>query len=289
MNRLRRQIIENLAKKLPEEYREKIDRLEIPEMSDSGYDEFGFNKEYFKGMCALGMFFYKYWFRVEVHGLENVPGQGPALIVPNHSGQIPLDGLCIMMANLFEKAPPRLCRAMIEKVFPKMPFVSTLMPRVGQMTGLTENAERVLDSGQIMLVFPEGVKGSGKTWDKRYQLQRFTLGFMELSIKYKAPIIPCAVIGGEEQTPAFVDYKPIANALGLPYFPITPTFPWLGPLGLFPYPSKYHLYFGAPMDFSGREEDLSDPDLIRVHVEAVKDRIREMIKIGLDERPFPGL
>ena len=163
------------------------------------------------------------------------------------------------------------------------------MPRVGQMTGLTENAERVLDSGQIMLVFPEGVKGSGKTWDKRYQLQRFTLGFMELSIKYKAPIVPCAVIGGEEQAPAFVDYKPIANALGMPYFPLTPTFPWLGLLGLIPYPSKYHLYFGAPMDFSDREEDLSDPDLIRVHVEAVKDRIREMIQQGLEERPFPGL
>jgi 1-acyl-sn-glycerol-3-phosphate acyltransferase len=218
-----------------------------------------------------------------------VPDHGPALIISNHSGQIPLDGGMITIACIIEKEHPRMCRAMIEKWFPTLPYLGAGLTRVGQVVGVTENAEQLLAAGKLMMIFPEGIKGSGKTWDKRYQLQRFTLGFMELAIKFRCPIIPTAVIGGEEQAPTFKNVEWLAQALNMPYFPLTPTFPWLGLAGVMPLPSKYRIYFGEPMDFSDRQDDLSDPDLVRNHVEAVKSRIQEMVNQGLEERPFPGL
>lgn len=286
---MRKKLFESLASSLSPEDAAKIDMVGGPAITGDGLDAFGFSREYLKGIAHIGLFFYRKWFRVEVFGLENVPDDGPALIIPNHSGQIPLDGFMIMLANIFERDKPRLCRAMVEKWFATLPYASILMPRMGQLTGLTENAEKIMGAGELMTIFPEGIKGSGKTWDKRYQLQRFTMGFMELSIKYKAPIIPCAVIGGEEQAPAFVNAKPLARALGMLYFPITPTFPWLGLLGFVPLPSKYRIYFGEPLDFSDRQDDLNDPDRIREHVEVVRAHVQGMIDEKLKERPFPGL
>lgn len=286
---LRKQLFESLASKLSPEDAAKIDMVGGPAVTDDGLDSFGFSREYLKGVAPAGLFFYRKWFRTEVYGIENVPDHGPAIIVPNHSGQIPLDGMLIMLANIYERENPRLCRAMVEKWFATLPYAAVLFPRIGQLTGLTENAEKLMESGELMIIFPEGIKGSGKTWDKRYQLQRFTMGFMELSIKYKAPIIPCAVIGGEEQAPAFMDIKAISKPLGMPYFPITPTFPWLGLLGFVPLPSKYRIYFDKPLDFSDRQDDLNDPDRIREHVESVKAHVQGMIDEKLKERPFPGL
>lgn len=289
MKRIPDKLLKFMAEQAPEEYLKKIDLLDIDEIGDTGYDEFGLSREYLKGSLAAGLFLYEKWFRVEAYGVERVPETGPALIISNHSGQIPLDGGMITIACLLDMEKPRMCRAMIEKWFPTLPFVGATLTRVGQVVGVTENAERLLEAGKLMMIFPEGIKGSGKTWDKRYQLQRFTLGFMELAIKFRCPIIPTAVIGGEEQAPAFKNIEWLADKLNMPYFPITPTFPWLGLLGFMPLPSKYRIYFGEPMDFSDKQDDLSDPDLVRNHVEQVKATIQDMVNKGLEERPFPGL
>ncbi|MFA6450813.1 MAG: lysophospholipid acyltransferase family protein, partial [bacterium] len=204
------------------------------------------------------------------------------------SGQLPLDGGMIATALLTEREHPRVPRTMIEKWFPTLPLISTLMTRCGQVVGVTENAERLLKRGELLMIFPEGMKGSGKLYSQRYQLQKFAMGFMELSIRYKAPIIPAAVIGGEEQAPSFYNVESIAKKLGMPYFPLTPQFPWLGPLGLMPFPSKYRIYIGEPMDFSDRAGDLDKPDVIRELADSVRERVQEMVNEGLKKRPFPG-
>lgn len=281
-------LIDEMTKRLPPEVEERINQIDVHALSDSGYDEFGFNKDYLRGLAPLALFFYRKWFRTEVFGIENVPLEGPAIIVPNHSGQLPLDGMLISIACMLELEKPRLPRAMVEKWFLRLPHASILMQRAGQAVGVTENADKLLDSGELALIFPEGIKGSGKTWDLRYKLQRFTLGFMELAIKHKAPVVPAAVIGGEEQAPTFYNVKPLAKALGMPYFPITPTFPWMGLLGFIPLPSKYRIYFGEPMDFSAYGEDLDKPERIRHHVAEVRTKVKEMVAEGLKERPFPG-
>ena len=275
------------SKLITEEEKERLERF-VAENFPDGYDEFGASPDTIRGNLPLAMFLYKKWFRVIVRGLENIPSEGRALIIGNHSGQIPLDGMMIMVACMTQLEKPRLPRTMVEKWFPTLPFVGTMFTRAGQLVGVTENAERILEKGEILMIFPEGALGSGKTWNKRYRLQRFTPGFMELAIKYKTPIIPVSVIGGEEQAPSFFNVKPIADALGMPYFPITPTFPWTGPFGFIPYPSRYRITFGEPLDFSMYGEELDDPEKIRVHIETVHSLIQDMVNEGLKERPFPG-
>jgi len=279
--------MEKIFGPLPEDVIKKIESL--PNFAEPGSDpdEFGFGTEGLKVYASLMLFFYKNWFRVEIDGIENVPDRGPAIIVPNHSGQLPMDGGMIATACMLEKEHPRVPRAMIEKWFPTLPIVSTLMARCGQVVGVTENAERLLERGELLMIFPEGMKGSGKLWKDRYRLQKFAMGFMELSIRYNAPIIPAAVIGGEEQAPSFYNVEPLAKKLGMPYFPLTPQFPWLGLLGFLPFPSKYRIYIGEPMDFSGHKSDLDSPEAIRMHVDVVRDKVQQMVDEGLKKRPFP--
>ena len=136
--------------------------------------------------------------------------------------------------------------------------------------------------------FPKAFAAREKHGTKKYKLQRFTPGFMELSIRYNAPIVPAAVIGGEEQAPSFYDVRELAKLTGFPYFPLTPTFPWLGLLGLVPYPSKYHIIFGEQMTFSQYKDDLPHPDRIKYHLNVVRDHIQDMVDEGLRERIFPG-
>jgi len=194
----------------------------------------------------------------------------------------------ISVACVTQMEQPRLPRAMIEKWFPTLPGVSTFLRQCGQVVGVTENAERLLERGELLMIFPEGMRGSGKTWDRRYKLEKFAVGFLELAIKYNAKIIPTAVIGGEEQAPSFYDVKPLAKLLGFPYFPITPTFPWLGLLGFVPFPSKYHIYIGEPIDYSEYRTQMDNPAVIRELVDSLTARIQGMVDEGLAARPFPG-
>ncbi len=243
--------------------------------SEYGVDPFGFDLDY--ALSAVGPFvwLYKHYFRCETHGLENVPA-GRVLLISNHSGQLPADGAMIAIAMLTEAKPGRVVRAMVEKWVPTLPFVSTFFARVGQIVGTPENCRRLLEKDEAILVFPEGLKGISKLYSQRYQLQDFGLGFMRLALETKTPIVPIAVIGGEEQAPAFANLKPVAKLLGFPVLPVTPQ---VVPL---PLPTKYRIYFGPPLRFTGSADD--DDSELHKKVTVVKTAIQTMIEQGLKAR-----
>ena len=181
----------------------------------------------------------RFYFRTEVHGIENVP-QGRVLLVSNHAGQIPLDGVVIATSMILDAKPPRLVRAMVERFVSTLPYFSIWFTRVGQVLGAPENAKRLLESDEALLVFPEGVKGISKTFDERYKLAPFGPGFMRLALETNSPIVPIAVIGSEEQYPSIGDLKGLAKLFGAPALPIIPQL-FVG-MAL-PLPVKYRLYF----------------------------------------------
>jgi 1-acyl-sn-glycerol-3-phosphate acyltransferase len=243
--------------------------------NEYGVDPFGFNLDYSLAAVAPLLWLYRKYFRVETHGIEKIP-RGRVLLISNHSGQLPLDGAMIGVAMMMEATPPRAIRSMVEKWVPTLPYISTLFARVGQIVGTPENCRRLLEADEAILVFPEGARGIAKLWPQRYQLQEFGLGFMRLALETNTPIVPVAVIGAEEQAPALLDIKPVAKLLGFPAFPITPT-------GLpFPLPTKYRLYFGDPLYFTGRPDD-EDTELDK-KVRIVRTAIQGMIHQGLKER-----
>jgi 1-acyl-sn-glycerol-3-phosphate acyltransferase len=243
--------------------------------NEYGVDPFGFNLDFSLAAAAPLLWLYRKYFRVETYGIEKVP-RGRVLLISNHSGQLPLDAAMICVAMMMEATPPRAVRSMVEKWVPTLPYISTLFARVGQIVGTPENCRRLLESDEAILVFPEGARGIAKLWPQRYQLQEFGLGFMRLALETNTPIVPVAVIGAEEQAPALLDIKPVARLLGFPAFPITPT-------GLpFPLPTKYRLYFGDPLYFTGRADD-EDTELDK-KVRIVKTAIQGMIHQGLKER-----
>ncbi|RVU43499.1 acyltransferase family protein [Lujinxingia sediminis] len=250
--------------------------------NDYGYDPFGFEPEFLKYVAPPAIALYRHYFRVETFGIENIPESGPVLLVANHTGQIPLDGMMIATAALIDRTPPRMVRSMVERWVPSLPFISKIFARAGQVVGTRENARILLRRGGCILVFPEGQRGINKTYDRAYQLQEFGLGFMRLALATGTPIVPVSVVGAEEQMPAIYDVKSLAKLLGMPAFPITPTWPLLGPLGALPLPVKYRIYFGEPLRFEG------DPDeedrVVGGHVERVREAISQMIDRGLEER-----
>ena len=256
--------------------REKLRALPARQ-NEYGYDSFGFHREQLKVAALLTRFFHDHYFRVESHGAEHIP-DGRVLIVSNHSGQLPFDAVGIMGAALFDRDPPRVPRAMIEKFIPSLPFVSYLFARWGQIIGTPENCERLLFDDEAILVFPEGAKGISKPFHKRYQLQEFGHGFMRLALATRSPIVPTAVIGAEEQAPAW-NVKPLARLFGAPAFPLMPIPPFFP---ILPLPTKYRIHFGEPLTFDGDPDD--DDEVIEEKVKAVKHRIQSMIHVGLRER-----
>ena len=243
--------------------------------NEYGVDPFGFSLDYALAALAPIVWLYKHYFRVETHGVQKVPA-GRVLLVSNHSGQIPLDGAMIGVALMLEGKPPRAVRSLVDKWVPSLPYVSTFMARVGQIVGTPENCRRLLHNDEAILVFPEGTRGIAKLWPQRYQLQEFGLGFMRLALETNTPVVPVAVVGAEEQAPAFVDVKPLAKLLGFPAFPLTPTGVPL------PLPVKYRLYFGDPLFFTGRPDD-EDTELDK-KVRTVKAAIQALLNQGLKER-----
>src|SRR5256885_7928315 len=203
------------------EMEERLARLVAPQ-NEYGVDPFGLDLEFAKAAVAPALWLYKNWFRVETHGIEHVPA-GRALIIANHSGQLPFDALMIGISMLVEAEPPRICRAMVEKWAPTLPFVAPFFARIGQVVGTPENARRLLAAGETLMVFPEGARGLTKTFEKKYQLQDFRLGFMRLALEMQAPIVPIALVGAEEQAPALRDFKAAAKILGFPSLPVTAT------------------------------------------------------------------
>ncbi|PTL77718.1 lysophospholipid acyltransferase family protein [Vitiosangium sp. GDMCC 1.1324] len=279
-------MLEQLGDKVKQELRGWTERMMGPERKERlqalarsgneyGVDPFGFNLDYSLSALAPLVWLYKHYHRVETYGIEKVP-KGRVLLISNHSGQLPMDGAMIGVSLLLEAEPPRAIRSMVEKWVPSLPYVSTFMARVGQIVGTPENCRRLLEADEAILVFPEGVRGLGKLWPQRYQLQEFGLGFMRLALETDTPIVPVAVVGAEEQAPALMDVKPVAKLLGFPTFPVTVT-------GLpLPLPTKYRIYFGDPLRFTGRPDD-EDSELDK-KVRTVKTAIQTMLNQGLKDR-----
>ena len=247
------------------------------QVNEYGYDPFGFSREDVKIALFVAQQLYRKYFRAEVFDIDRVP-DGRVLVIANHSGQLPFDAVCIACALMLDRKPPRVLRAMIERFVPTYPFISYLLARWGQIVGSPENCERLLDSGEAILVFPEGAKGISKPFTQRYQLQPFGNGFMRLALKTRTPIVPVAVVGAEEQAPAF-NLKPLARLLGAPAFPVVPAPPYFP---IIPYPSKYRIYFGEPRTFLGDPDD--DDEVIDGLALQVKNSIQTMLYTGLKER-----
>jgi 1-acyl-sn-glycerol-3-phosphate acyltransferase len=245
--------------------------------NEYGYDPFGFNRDDLLSAAYLAHLLYHYYFRAEAHGIDNVP-DGRVLLVSNHSGQLPFDGLVIGSAMVFDRDPPRVVRSMIERFVPTLPYVSYILARWGQIIGTPENCRRLLQDEEMILVFPEGARGVSKPFSKRYQLQSFGMGFMRLALETRTPIVPVAVIGAEEQAPAF-NIGPIARLIGAPAFPLMPFPPFFPAI---PLPSKYRVYFGEPMHFEG-DPDQDDEEL-QPAVTQVRNTIQSMIHLGLKAR-----
>jgi 1-acyl-sn-glycerol-3-phosphate acyltransferase len=212
-------------------------------------DEFGFDPDFTaRVLMPLARFFYQRWFRVQIRGLEHIPAEGPALVVANHSGTLPMDAV-MLQAGLHDEHPAsRNLRLLGADLVYEIPLLSALARKGGHIRAAPANAQALLRAGELVGVFPEGFKGIGKPFADRYQLRRFGRGgFAATAIRASVPLIPCAIIGAEEIYPMIGNAKKVAELLRLPYFPITPLFPWLGPVGMVPLPSRWIIEFCPPV------------------------------------------
>jgi len=251
------------------------------ELNEYGYDAYGMSPFWMRRVLMPFALLYRYYFRVEVAGIENLP-EGRVIVIANHAGQLPFDAAMLGLALLMEAKPPRIARGMGEYWIPQLPWVSVIAARTGTLVGTPQNCIHMLENGECVLAFPEGVRGMNKLFSQRYQLQRFGTGFMRLALETDTPIVPVAIVGSEEQHPSFANLEGVARMFGAPALPITPTFPWLGPLGLLPLPVKYHIYFGEPLRFDG---EASDEDAnIDAKVDEVKAKIAGLLARGRRER-----
>jgi 1-acyl-sn-glycerol-3-phosphate acyltransferase len=244
-----------------------------------GGDPFGLDPDFTKYASMMAAVFHRLYFRTSVFGSHNIP-PGRALLISNHSGQVPLDAMLIMMSVFMDAEPPRMVRAMVEKWAQTLPFVSVIFARTGQVVGVPENCRLLLQRDELILAFPEGVRGISKPFSRRYQLEEFGLGFMRLAIETNTPVVPVAVIGAEEQFINVGNLRWAARALGVPSFPIVPQ--WLVPGGMMPLPTKYRIYFGGPLRFEGDPDD--DDTVLEQKVWLVRQTIQSMINRGLKER-----
>jgi 1-acyl-sn-glycerol-3-phosphate acyltransferase len=271
---------------LPGEVREAVDRALRRAAGDYEEDEWGFDEEFALALKPLLDFLYERWWRVETTGVLNVPSSGRAMLVANHAGILPWDGTMMSLAIQREHPQPRYPRFLVLDWAFTLPFVSVVMRKVGGVVASPYNASQLLEQDELVAVFPEGAKGAGKDFSERYRLQRFGRGgFVEIALRAGAPIIPVAVVGSEEIYPKVGESRLLARALGAPYFPITPTFPLLGPLGAIPLPSKWRLEFGQPIPTDTFGEGAADDRALVFELsERVRDEIQRMVYENLVRR-----
>jgi 1-acyl-sn-glycerol-3-phosphate acyltransferase len=257
------------------EVKERVDRLEIP-FNALGVDRYGVSKDYLAVFFTALKFFFERYFSVESHGIEHVPRRGRAMLVGNHSGGFALDGVMTVASMFFHMDPPRLSQGMAEKFLNALPFASQISNRLGHLTGLPEHAERLLADERMLMVFPEGARGTAKLYRERHSLVQFGTGFVRLAMKMKTPVVPFAFLGGGDAVPTIANAYRLGRLVGVPYVPITP---WLVAL---PLPAKLEVYYSAPMFFegTGSEED----EVVLAHVERVKAKIGELIELGRRRR-----
>jgi 1-acyl-sn-glycerol-3-phosphate acyltransferase len=247
---------------------------------DYTVDEFGFDPHFNDAVVRpLLRFFFRSWFRVEVSGIEHLPSEGAALVVANHAGVLPFDGLMLSVAVHDEHAAHRDLRLLAADMVFDLPVVGAAARKAGHTMACTTDAQRLLAAGELTAVFPEGYKGLGKRFEDRYRLQRFGRGgFVMAALRTKAPIIPCSIVGSEEIYPMLADVKLLARLFGLPYFPITPLFPLAGPAGLVPLPSKWRIAFGEPIhttDYAA--SDAEDPMVTFELTDQVRETIQQTL------------
>jgi 1-acyl-sn-glycerol-3-phosphate acyltransferase len=248
-------------------------------------DEFGYDPRFAETVRPLLEFLYTVWWRVEPAGMENIPSDGPGLIVANHSGVLPWDGGMIKLAVRHEHPARRECRLLALDMFALLPVLAPALSKLGEVRANPLNAERLLKRGELVGVFPEGLKGVGKPYKRRYKLARFGRGgFVRVALRARAPIIPCAVVGAEEIHPMIAKADWVGKPLGFPYFPITPTFPHLGPLGVIPLPSKWTIDFAEPIPMDHGPEAADDVLLVNRLSEQVRSTIQRMIDSRLARR-----
>jgi 1-acyl-sn-glycerol-3-phosphate acyltransferase len=251
-------------------------------------DEFGFDPDLTESvLLPLLRPLYRRWFRTELSGGDNLPGHGPALVVANHSGTVALDALMLTVA-VHEATRGRHLRLLGADFVFRAPVMSEMARKAGGTLACHADAERLLHGGELVGVFPEGVKGVGKHYRDRYRLQRFGRGgFVSAALRAGAPIIPVSIVGAEEIYPKIGDIQPLARLLGLPYFPVTPTFPWLGPLGVVPLPSKWLIEVGEPIDSAAWAGQADDPLVVFNLADQVRETIQQALHRLLARRPGP--
>jgi 1-acyl-sn-glycerol-3-phosphate acyltransferase len=263
----------------PRDYEELIETLER-------MDEFGKVPDIETKLESFMMFLYEKYWRVDTTGLENIPNEGRTLIVSNHSGVLPFDGA--MMATAIWKFHParRYARFLIEDWFGQLPFATEFMNAVGQVRACQENAERLLRQEHLVGVFPEGIKGMAKGFKDRYNVARFGRGgVVRLAIRTRTPVVPCAVVGAEEIYIVLGYANWLGKIVGLPLLPITPTFPWLGPLGVIPMPTKWYIQFGEIIRYDEYDDSaLKDNVIINRLNRQLRNTIQEMVDSALKKR-----
>jgi 1-acyl-sn-glycerol-3-phosphate acyltransferase len=260
----------------PDPFIQRANQIALNENA-SGYDEFGAHRSWIVFFQCMFSPIYEHYFRVTSEGIDNLPASGPLIFVANHSGTLPLDGMMLYHDILRKSQPPRLPRTVADYFVAKLPFVNLSYSRVGVIIGARENVRGVLQNDGTLIVFPEGLPGIAKPFTKRYQLQGWREGHIELALEHRASIIPVAIIGPEEQMP-LVARLPCPKFMKIPYIPLAPV--------ILPLPVRYHIFYGPPvaLERSGRGDDYQDPELVKRNAQRVKSKVEELITYGLSRR-----
>lgn len=264
-----------MASELSNEVSSRVDRLEIAFNRD-GYDKFGTSKKHLKVFFTMLGWFYRSYFRVKASGVEHIPKRGRAMLVGNHSGGYAVDGAMVLASTLLEMDPPRLAHGMAEKFLNALPIASLVTSRVGQLTGLPEHAVQLLQDERLLMVFPEGARGTAKLYKERYSLVGFGQGFVRLALQTNTPIVPLAFIGGGDVLPTVANLYKLGRMVGVPYLPLTP---YLLPL---PLPRPCEILYGEPMHLVGTGNE--DDEHIEKLVAQVKDRVHALMDEGRRRR-----
>jgi len=258
---------------------ERVNRLEIP-FNRFGVDPYGISRRHLRKAFTWLGWFYRNYFNVNVHDIAHVPTRGRAMLIGNHSGGVALDAAMVMCSLMMEKDPPRLAHSMVEKFLNAVPMFSQWTNRCGQFTGLPHHAVKLLEDDRMLLVFPEGARGTAKLYKERHSLVRFGTGFMRLALQTNAPIVPFAFLGGGEAIPTVHNSEGLGKLLGAPYVPITPY------LVAWPLPVRLDIVYGEPMHFEG--DGSEDDEVIFGYVEEVKESITALIERGRKLRRGEG-
>jgi 1-acyl-sn-glycerol-3-phosphate acyltransferase len=261
--------------------RQRLSLLEELTEEGVGYDRFGFSPEVARRSFPLFMALYRFYFRVRSRGHEHLPRSGPAILAANRGGLLPFDAAMLEIDTFLHTDPARLLRKLVSRDAGALPWLGVYAARMGHVVDTGDNISDLLEEGQLLLSFPEGVEGAVKPISQHFCLQHFDTACVEAALRAHVPIIPVAVVGSDNQAPVLFDFKTLARRLDLPTLPITPTFPWLGAFGLLPYPVQYTLVYGDALNLHKEfgPEEAEDPRLLR----QLSRRVRRVVQKLLDD------